>query len=148
MSSDLQYLLATYIAEHRSGPPVSPGDLAEMLDRSPASATEMCQRLAEKRVVAYEPYEGVRLTESGRERAADLHEAYVTVSWFFRSVLDLEDHEAEAMELAGLVSPTVAERLAATLPCDGDAVVPPESADSTSHTADDGSTSSSSGESE
>lgn len=45
----------------------------------------------------------------------------MTVSWFFRSVLDLDEHESEAMELAGLVSPTVAERLAATLLSDADA---------------------------
>ncbi|WP_436932165.1 metal-dependent transcriptional regulator [Halosimplex halobium] len=118
MSGVPQYLLAIYIAEHRRSPPVPPGTLAEMLDRSPASATEMCQRLADDGLVDYEPYEGVTLTEAGRERAEELHETYVTVSWFFRGVLDLDDHETEAMELAGLVSPTVAERLAATLPSD------------------------------
>ncbi|QLH83063.1 metal-dependent transcriptional regulator [Halosimplex pelagicum] len=116
-----QYLLAIYIAEHRRSPPVPPGRMAEMLDRSPAAATEMCQRLADDGLVAYEPYEGVTLTEAGRERAEQLHETYVTVSWFFRGVLDLDDHETEAMELAGLVSPMVAERLAATLPSDPEA---------------------------
>ncbi|WP_135363819.1 metal-dependent transcriptional regulator [Halosimplex halophilum] len=121
MSGVPQYLLAIYIAEHRRSPPVPPGTLAEMLDRSPASATEMCQRLADDGLVDYEPYEGVTLTEAGRERAEQLHETYVTVSWFFRGVLDLDDHETEAMELAGLVSPTVAERLAATLPSDPEA---------------------------
>lgn len=118
MSGAPQYLLAIYIAEHRRSPPVPPGRLAEMLDRSPSSATEMCQRLAEDGLVSYEAYEGVTLTESGRARAARLHETYVTVSWFFRGVLDLDEYETEAMELAGLVSPTVAERLAATLPTD------------------------------
>ncbi|EMA11412.1 iron (metal) dependent repressor, DtxR family [Haloarcula vallismortis] len=115
-----EYLLAIYIAQHRDEPPVAPGELGEMLDRSPAAVTEMCQRLAEEGFVTYEPYDGVTLTPSGREEAAELHEAYVTVSWFFRGVLDLDDHEAEAMELAGLVSPMVAERLAATLPCDAE----------------------------
>ena len=43
---------------------------------------------------------------------------HVIVSWFFRDVLDLDAHEEEAMELAGFLSPTVAERLAATLPCE------------------------------
>lgn len=121
MSTAPEYLLAIYIAQHRDEPPVSPGDLGGMLDRSPAAVTEMCQRLAAEGLVAYEPYEGVTLTESGREEAAELHETYVTVSWFFRGVLDLDDHETEAMELAGLVSPVVAERLAATLPCDAGA---------------------------
>lgn len=113
-----EYLLAIYIAQHRGDLPVAPGELGEMVDRSPAAVTEMCQRLAEDGLVSYEPYDGVALTESGHEEAAELHETYVTVSWFFRGVLDLDDHETEAMELAGLVSPMVAERLAAILPCD------------------------------
>jgi DtxR family Mn-dependent transcriptional regulator len=111
-----QYLLAIYIAQHRQDPPIPSGVIAEMLGRSPAAVTEMCQRLGEKDLVTYEPYEGVTLTDSGHERAMTLHETYVTVSWFFRGVLELDDYESEAMEVAGLVSPAVAERLADTLP--------------------------------
>ncbi|WP_050032957.1 metal-dependent transcriptional regulator [Halorubrum halophilum] len=106
-----RYLLALYIAEHRASPPVSPGRIAEMLDRSPAATTEMLKRLATDGLVAREPYEGATLTDAGRERAADLHETYVALSWFFRDVLDLDAYECEAMEMAGLVSPAVAERL-------------------------------------
>jgi DtxR family Mn-dependent transcriptional regulator len=92
-----------------------------MLERSPSAATEMCQRLAEDGLVSYEAYEGATLTESGPDRAARLHETYVAVSWFFRGVLDLDEYETEAMALAGLVSPTVTERLAAALPTDAEA---------------------------
>jgi len=130
MSGAPQYLLAIYIAQQRHDPPVQPGVLAEMLDRSPASATEMCQRLADDGLVSYEPYDGVTLTDSGQERARQLHETYATISWFFRSVLGLDDHETEAMEMAGLVSPTVAERLAATLPHDTETGTVSESEDS------------------
>lgn len=107
-----RYLLALYIAEHRESPPISPGRIAEMLDRSPAATTEMLQRLAADGLVSREPYEGATLTDAGRERASDLHETYVALSWFFRDVLDLDAYEREAMEMAGLVSPVVAERLA------------------------------------
>ncbi|ELZ97444.1 iron-dependent repressor [Haloferax mediterranei ATCC 33500] len=86
----------------------------------------MFQRLADDGLVSYEPYDGVTLTESGRKHTAQLHETYVTVSWFFRGVLELDDYETEAMELAGLVSPTVAKRLAATLPCDTEGTATPE----------------------
>ncbi|ELZ37919.1 iron-dependent repressor [Halorubrum saccharovorum DSM 1137] len=110
-----RYLLALYIAEHRESPPISPGRIAEMLDRSPAATTEMLQRLAADGLVAREPYEGATLTDAGRERAGDLHETYVALSWFFRDVLDLDAYEREAMEMAGLVSPAVAERLARLL---------------------------------
>jgi DtxR family Mn-dependent transcriptional regulator len=120
MAGRTTYLLALYIAEHRRSPPVSPGTVAEFLDRSPAATTEMFERLAADGLVSQEPYEGVQLTPAGREIAAEQHEAYVTLSWFFRTVLDLEEYEPEALELAGVVSPTVTDRLAETLPVETD----------------------------
>jgi len=124
VSAGGQYLLAVYILGHRGDPPVGTNAVAEALERSPATVTERFKRLEEEGLVEYEPYEGATLTDAGRERAAELHETYVTVSWFFRSVLDLDDHESEAMGLAGIVSPAVAERLAATLPAGSDAASP------------------------
>jgi DtxR family Mn-dependent transcriptional regulator len=116
MNGGSQYLLALYIAEQGDSPPISSGAVAEALDRSPPTVTERFQRLDEEGLVRYEPYEGATLTPEGEAAAKDLHETYVTLSWFFRSVLDLDDHEAEAMELAGAVSPDVADRLAFALP--------------------------------
>jgi DtxR family Mn-dependent transcriptional regulator len=124
MARQSEYLLALYITEHREDPPVSPSAVADMVERSPATVIEVLHRLDEEGLLVYEPYEGVTLTESGRRKATELHDAYVKLSWFFRSVLELEDYESEAMELAGVVSPEVANRLAATLPYDGP---PPES---------------------
>ena len=43
------------------------GELANYLDVSPASATEMVQRLAKNGFVDYLPYKGARLTEKGLE---------------------------------------------------------------------------------
>jgi len=116
MSGGDQYLLAVYIESQRSGTPVSSGAVAERLDKSPPSVTEMLQRLDDRELVTYEPYDGATLTNTGRERATTLHESYVTLSWFFRSVLELETHESEAMELAGVIDPRVANRLTAVLP--------------------------------
>lgn len=110
-----RYLLALYIAEHRGEPPIPSGRVAELLDRSPAAATEMLQRLEADGLVVREPYAGATLTDGGRERAAELHESYVLLSWFFREVLGLDAHEREAMELAGLISPDVADRLVGLL---------------------------------
>ena len=44
---------------------VRTGDLSEALKVSPASATEMIQRLASKGLVEYTPYKGARLTGTG-----------------------------------------------------------------------------------
>jgi len=44
---------------------VRTGDLSEALSVSPASATEMIQRLASKGLLEYTPYKGARLSETG-----------------------------------------------------------------------------------
>jgi DtxR family Mn-dependent transcriptional regulator len=124
MSGRDEYVLALYIVEHQHDPPVSPGRVAERLGRSPATASEMFRKLDEDGLADYEPYEGVRLTDPGRARAEDLHETYVLLSWFFRSVLDLDDHEGKAMEMAAVMDHEVATQLVGTLPYDAD--VPPE----------------------
>jgi len=115
MTAESEFLLALFILEQQSSPPVSSGDLATLLDRSPAATTEMIQRLEAEDLVSYEPYEGVSLTTLGREQAEALHETYVTLSWFFRAVLDLDTYEREARRMAGLVSLLVTDRLAETL---------------------------------
>jgi DtxR family Mn-dependent transcriptional regulator len=115
VTDEAQYLLAIYIAENRQSPPVPFGTIAERVDRSPAAVTEMCQRLDDRGLVTYRPYGGVTLTDSGRETATDLHQRYVTLSWFFREVLELTDHETEAMDIARMISTDVTERLATTL---------------------------------
>lgn len=120
MTGDSQYLLALYVAEHRLTPPIPPGEIAEMVDRSPASVTEMFQRLDRDGLINYETYEGATLTDTGREQAEELHQSYVALSWFFREVLDLDDHEREAMEMASMVSPSVAERIVEVLPTEFD----------------------------
>jgi DtxR family Mn-dependent transcriptional regulator len=118
MSGADEYLLAIYIESQRGGSPVSSGAVADRLDKSAPSVTTMFQQLDERGMVAYEPYEGATLTAAGRGRAEQLHESYVTLSWFFRSVLDLETHESEALEMAGVIDPTVADRLTTVLPAD------------------------------
>ena len=124
MTGASQYLLAIYRTERRTSPPVAPGTVAESLGRSPSSTTEMLQRLDERGLVSREPYDGVTLTPEGRETAAELYETFVMLSRFFDEVLNLDAHEAEAMQLAGAVSQTVVDRLASTLLDGGDTNAP------------------------
>jgi Mn-dependent DtxR family transcriptional regulator len=120
MSRASQYLLVLYMAERRDPGPIAPGDIAAALDRSPAATTEMLQRLEERGLVTHEPYEGATLTDDGRETAEDLYHTYVVLSRFFDDVLGLDDHEREALELTGNISPVVRERLASTVLTDVD----------------------------
>jgi len=127
MTGTNQYLLVLYRAERRRDGPTPPKEVADAVGRSPAATTEMLQRLDERGLVTYEPYEGATLTDEGRETAGELHEAYTTLSAFFRDVLDIEDHETEAARVAGTISPGVAERVASMLPLEEAAGQAPES---------------------
>jgi|AntRauTorcE11898_2_1112593.scaffolds.fasta_scaffold00147_34 Mn-dependent DtxR family transcriptional regulator len=120
MTGASQYLLVLYVAEQRGSGPIPPGEVADAVGRSPAATTEMLQRLERRGLVAHEPYEGATLTPDGRETGEDLYRSYATLVRFFETVLGLDDYEENAMELAGIVSPTVADRLASTLPLDAD----------------------------
>ena len=61
-----EYLEMMYeFHEAEPGGMVRTGDLASKLDVSPASATEMVQRLATRGYLEYIPYKGARLTEIG-----------------------------------------------------------------------------------
>ena len=63
-----EYLETLYdFHEKLPGQRVSNGDLAKYLHVSPASATEMVQRLAKNGFVDYVPYKGTSLTELGLE---------------------------------------------------------------------------------
>ena len=61
-----EYLEMMYeFHEETPGGVVRTGDLASKLGVSPASATEMVQRLATRGYLEYIPYKGARLTEDG-----------------------------------------------------------------------------------
>ena len=63
-----EYLETMYeFYEHDASLRVRTGDLAERLGVSPASATEMVQRLAKNGFLDYAPYKGAMLTETGLE---------------------------------------------------------------------------------
>ena len=68
-----EYLETLYeFHEGEPGEMVKTGDLAKRLGVSPASATEMVQRLSKRGFVIYTPYKGVLLTAEGLEHGRRL----------------------------------------------------------------------------
>ena len=68
-----EYLETMYeFHEEAPGAMVKTGDLAKRLRVSPASATEMVQRLSKRGFVSYTPYKGVKLTDEGLEHGRRL----------------------------------------------------------------------------
>ncbi|GGM67689.1 DtxR family Mn-dependent transcriptional regulator [Halarchaeum rubridurum] len=111
MTVATRYLLAVYELAGTTDERVSTSALSDAVGRSRPTTTEAIQRLDDHGLVEYEAYQGVRLTDAGRERAASLHEEYEVLNRFFDDVLDIEDADDEAAELVGIVSPTVLARL-------------------------------------
>ena len=81
---------------------VSPGKLAQALDVAPGTVTSMLKTLDEAGLATYKPYEGVRLTESGRKLALRILRRHRLIEQFLVETLNLRwdqvHEEAEHME--------------------------------------------------
>ncbi len=68
--SEENYLKAIYHLGKHGNTAVSTNSIAEKMHTKASSATDMIKKLAEKKLVDYKRYQGVRLTEEGRLVAA------------------------------------------------------------------------------
>ncbi len=69
MSESIEMYLVVTALERKENKPVPLSVLAERLAISAVSANEMCHKLAERGLVEYQPYKGVKLTEPGEQVA-------------------------------------------------------------------------------
>jgi DtxR family Mn-dependent transcriptional regulator len=110
------YLVRTAMLR-KGAEPVPLSLLAQWLEVSPASANEMCRKLAEQGLVAYQPYKGVTLTEEGERLAGrvlkrrHMWKAFLTE----RLAVDAEEAEDVACRLEHVTSDELVERLATYL---------------------------------
>ncbi len=111
MNTEDRYLKAIYLVQQEADGPASTGDVADLLDVSPASANEMIGKLDERELVDHEKYKGVDLTEEGIRRAREALQNYCIIERFLLEVLEVEEFRAEAKQLEGVIDETVAERL-------------------------------------
>jgi len=106
-----QYLKAIYLVQQQEDGPASTGDVADMLEVSPASANEMIGKLDDQGLLDHEKYKGVDLTDDGIHRAREALQNYCIIERFLLEVLEVEEFRAEAKQLEGVIDETVAERL-------------------------------------
>ena len=111
MNTQAQYLKAIYLTQQQADGPASTGDVAELLDVSPASANEMIGKLEDRNLLDHEKYKGVDLTDEGIKQARDALQNYCIIERFLIEVLEVEEFRAEAKQLEGVIDETVAERL-------------------------------------
>ncbi|MFC7075698.1 MULTISPECIES: metal-dependent transcriptional regulator [Haloarcula] len=111
MNTQAQYLKAIYLVQDQSDGPASTGDVADLLDVSPASANEMIGKLEDRGLLEHEKYKGVDLTDKGIKQARDALQNYCIIERFLVEVLEVEEFRTEAKQLEGVIDETVAERL-------------------------------------
>ncbi len=112
MNTADQYLKAIYVVQKESGGGrASTGELADILEVSPASVNEMIGKLKDQGLVEHEKYKGVTLTSDGKVRGRDALQTYCILEHFLKNVLGVEDYRAEARQLEPVIDETVADRL-------------------------------------
>lgn len=112
------YVKAIYqLAHDAEGGPVATGQISAALGVLPGTVTSMLKTLDESNLATYKPYEGVRLTPSGRGLALRVLRRHRLIEQFLSQTLNLswdEVHEeAEHMEHA--VSDLLIDRIDAYL---------------------------------
>ena len=118
------YAKAIYGLERRSDDAVATSALAERLEVSPASVTAMLKRMAAAGLLEYEPYRGVRLTDSGEKVALEVIRHHRLLEAYLADALGMpwDRVHAEAEVLEHYISEDLEERIASAL---GDPVVDP-----------------------
>lgn len=110
------YLKVIYDLE-RGGQAATTSEIAQRLAIAPASVTGMIRRLAEQGLLDYEPYRGVRLTDTGQRAALRTIRRHRVIETFLARVLGYpwdEVHE-EAEHLEHAASDTLIDRMVAAL---------------------------------
>jgi DtxR family Mn-dependent transcriptional regulator len=93
--------------------PAATGQLAAALNVSPGTVSSMLKTLSDSGLVEYTPYEGVRLTNSGRKLALRVVRRHRLIELFLVRTLDLswdEVHE-EAEDMEHAVSDRLIDRI-------------------------------------
>ena len=100
--SEENYLKSIFLVFMQTQNNVSTNEIANLLDTSPASVTEMIKKLQDKSLVIYEKYNGVRLSKLGEKKAIAIIRKHRLWETFLVNKLDFswsEVHEvAEQLE--------------------------------------------------
>lgn len=107
-----EYLEALFHLSEKDKP-ISTKELAEQLNISPASVSDMVKKLKKQKLVKYVPYRGVSLTKNGLKAAAILVRRHRLSERFLADMLDVpwEDLHDEACKFEHVISENVEEKL-------------------------------------
>ncbi|MFC7044090.1 metal-dependent transcriptional regulator [Halobacteriaceae archaeon GCM10025711] len=96
----------------RDGFPAQTGAIADRLDVSPPSVSEMLEKMEQEDLLEYEKHRGARLTDQGEERARSLLRKHCLIERFLIEYLDVEaGFHDEACRMEHAMSDDIAARL-------------------------------------
>ena len=120
-SADLSRTMRDYLAEiyrlaDRADDPttyIGTSALADLLDVSPPAVNRMVTRLRESGLLEHEPYQGIRLTDSGRQEALKQLRNHRIVEAFLVNVMGFGWHQIheEAERMSQGLSDVLVERM-------------------------------------
>lgn len=95
------------------GSQVSTSQLARNMECTPASVTKMLQKLSALKLIEYQPYQGVRLTEAGNKVALEVVRHHRLLESYLAEVLGYswDEVHAEAEELEHVISEEFENRI-------------------------------------
>jgi DtxR family Mn-dependent transcriptional regulator len=107
------YLKAIYHIGETDGADVSTNSLSESMNTKPATVSDMVKRLSKKKVVKYEKYKGVQLTDTGRKIALQIIRKHRLWEVFLVDKLKFNWDEVHdiAEQLEHIKSPLLVQRL-------------------------------------
>jgi len=107
------YLKYIYLLIKDTGEPARTGELSHVLKVSPASVTEMLEKLTDHGLARHAKYRGTRLTSRGSRIAVSILQRHCVMEWFLAHRLGLPEgrfHE-EACKMEHALSMDTARRL-------------------------------------
>ncbi len=111
--SEENYLKAIFHLQQEVEGGISTSSLSEKLETKAASVTEMIKRLADKKLVDYQKYYGVQLTDTGRKHALLIIRKHRLWEYFLVERLNFNWDEVHdvAEQLEHIKSPKLVEEL-------------------------------------
>jgi DtxR family Mn-dependent transcriptional regulator len=127
VSQSIEDYLKTIYKLGRRGKRVTTSAIAERLEVSPASVTNMVKRLADMNLLTYEPYRGVALTEAGRKIAVQMIRHHRLLELYLAEALGIpwDKVHAEAERLEHVLSDDLEAAIADAL---GEPLIDPHGA--------------------
>ncbi len=113
ISRVMEDYLKTSFQSAKDDEKVSTSTLAQQMNCSPASVTNMLQKLSELKLVEYEPYQGVTLTPAGRKVALEILRHHRLIELYLAEVLGYswDQVHAEAEQLEHVISEEFEEKI-------------------------------------